>query len=119
MPDSSASRCSIAFHNRTRAPIAATPVGGDQHLGGHGIDFASHAIPPTPEGLDGEFRRVMGYADTDPTLVASDVVDRVRDGLAETWIDKIVQVDVLRLAPREHGVTDGLPLTANGYAAFF
>src|SRR3989304_3859349 len=78
--------------------IASTSVGGDQELGGRRIDALAHPQPPMANRLDGELRRVVRDADADPPLVASNVVDTVRDDLAQRGIGEIMHVDFNRFA---------------------
>src|SRR5580658_1867052 len=80
--------------------VAAASVCGEQQSRGVGIGISSHAPPPATDGLDCEFGRVVVDADVDPSFVASDVVDAVRNRLAESLVDEVVHAHRLRLARR-------------------
>lgn len=75
------------------ASVAATAVGGDEQRRGVRMDVATHASPPATDGRGGEGCRVMGDADTHPPGVAGQVVDSVRNGLAQLLIDEVVNTD--------------------------
>jgi len=57
-------------------------------------------LPPGLDRGDGELGGVGGDADADPALVAADLVDAVRDRLAQLLVDEVVRVDEDRLAGR-------------------
>src|SRR5690606_19835441 len=85
--------------------VAATRIGGDEQLRRVGIDVPTHAVPPAANRLNGELGGVVIDAHIDPSLVARDVVDTVRDHFAELSIDEVVGAYGLRVALR-------LPLSA-------
>ena len=78
--------------------VAAAAIGGDQQPRRGGIAGCAELLPPAPDALDGERRRVVVDADIDPAGVGGDVVDAVRHRLAEFGDDEVVHPDRLRLA---------------------
>ncbi len=65
----------------------------------------AHLPPPTKDAGGREPRRVMIDSHTDPTLVARQIVDPVRDRLAEFLVREVMDVDFL-------GLSLGLPFLA-------
>ena len=63
--------------------VAPTAVGGDQQLRSFRIALRSHFLPPTPQRLRGEPRRVVVDPYTHPTFMVSQVVNPVGDRLAQ------------------------------------
>jgi len=63
--------------------VAAAAIGGDQQTAHLGVTRPSHALPPAPNGVDGEAGGVVVDADAHPAGVAGDVVDAIRHGAAE------------------------------------
>jgi hypothetical protein len=61
--------------------------------------------PPSSDGFDREFSRVVVDADADPRVVEPDVVDAVWDGLAQLLVDEVVN-------PNRDRLTFGLPLAS-------
>src|SRR5438045_1155299 len=61
--------------------VGAARIRGDQQTGGLRVVEAAAHFPPTADRLDREHRGVVVDPDVDPTGVAGDVVDAVRDGL--------------------------------------
>src|SRR3989304_6468149 len=60
--------------------VAAPCISRDEERRRVGIGVASHACPPSPNGVHGKTRRVMIDAHTPPALVAREVVDAIRYG---------------------------------------
>src|SRR3954468_11675489 len=104
-PVSSASRWSSLFHSRLRAlllpPLSA---GDDQAVGGAATRFAD-IVPPTADRVDGEGGRVVIDPDAHPSAIGADVVDPVRDCLAQFRDQEIVGPHRFGLAPRAPGST--------------
>src|SRR4051794_9847448 len=55
-------------------------------------------LPPALDRSDGELGGVMVDADRDPALVTADVVDAIRDRLAQLLVDEVVRAHQLGLA---------------------
>src|SRR5262249_45611250 len=84
------------FPQARTVAVAPPAVGRDQDLPRPGEAPCAHLLPPTADARRGEEGRVMVDADTDPALVVRDVVDPVRDGLAQFLILEVVNADFLR-----------------------
>lgn len=82
----------------TSAAIAAAAVGCNQQVVSLGIAQTTHLAPPTADSFGGEAGRVVVYADADPPLVARNVVDAIRNGLAQLLVQKVVNPDFLWFA---------------------
>src|SRR6266536_4218223 len=65
-----------------------------------GIPLRAHPLPPSLDRCHGEHRRVVVGADVDEAVVRRDIVDAVRDRLADGVVGKVVDVDQLGLALR-------------------
>src|SRR5215468_827067 len=85
--------------------VAATGVGGDENLARVGIPLRTDLFPPRLDGGDREHRGVVIDADADEPVVGTDVVDAVRDHLADRVLWEVMDIDELRLVL-------GLPLAA-------
>ena len=55
----------------------------------------AHCLPPSPYGLDREFRRVAADPDADPTGIVTDVIDSVGADAAQLS-HEVVDVDSVR-----------------------
>src|SRR5512135_3259348 len=86
-------------------PIAPPAIGRDQQLVRLRIDPLPHLQPPGPERRRRELRRVMVNSDPDPSLIVGQVVEPVRDRLAQLFVFEV-------MTPRLLGTTRGLILTA-------
>ena len=78
--------------------VTAAAVGGDQQLLGLRIHRCPHLEPPGPDRRHREGGRVMVHADAHPADVGVQVIDPIRNGLAQCGVDKIVDADLGRLA---------------------
>ncbi len=63
--------------------VAAAAIGGDQQAARLGIARPSHALPPSPDDVYGEAGCVVVDPDTDPPIVARDVLDPILHGAPE------------------------------------
>ena len=80
--------------------VAAARVGGDEDLARLGVALRPDLLPPRLDRGDREHRRVVVDADADEAVVGGDVVDAVRDRLADRVAGEVVDVDELGLALR-------------------
>ncbi len=80
--------------------VAATAVGSDQQFPGMRETAASHPFPPAANRVDGKLRRVMIDADAHPTLIVEDIVNAVRNGLAEKRVFEVMHADLFGLPVR-------------------
>src|ERR1043166_7037315 len=71
------------------AAVTATPVGRDQQLGRPREACRAHFGPPTLDTGAGELGGVVVDAHTDPTFVAGQVVDPIRNPLAHFRVGKV------------------------------
>ena len=78
--------------------VTAAAVGGDQQLLGLRMTRCPHLEPPGSDRRHREGRRVMVHADAHPADVGVQVIDPIRDGLAQCGVDEIVDADLGRLA---------------------
>src|SRR5260370_22030631 len=62
--------------------IAASPISGDQEFGCLRIQLFAAALPPPPDTLHRELRRLMIDAHVHEALVVDQVIYAVRDGFA-------------------------------------
>ena len=93
------------FPQPVTASIAAPTVRRDQRLARLTMMLHAHFAPPTPNRLRRKSSRIVIDADADPTLVFSQVVHPVGNGLAQVLVNEVVEQDF-------YGLTPGLPLTA-------
>ncbi len=70
-------------------PVAPPTVGGDEERGGARVMPAAEGAPPPPDRGHGEGGGVVVGADGYPAGVGGEVVDPVRDGLAELLVRKV------------------------------
>src|SRR5208337_321616 len=105
------SHVDLAYHDQqtTTAPsntaaglrtIGAAAVGRDHQAPHPGIELPTHLIEPASDGVDGELPGVVVDSEADIAEVGADVVDPVRDDLAQLLVLEIVSVDLDRFALR-------------------
>src|SRR5271170_4964067 len=92
-PVSSASFCSAQART-----IGAAAVRGDHQAGHRGITISPHPIEPAPNAVDGELPGIVIDPQADIAEVGADVVDPVRDYLAQFLVLEIMGIDLDRLA---------------------
>src|SRR5271166_1489707 len=80
--------------------IGAAAVGRDHQAPHPGIELPTHLIEPASDGVDGELPGVVIDSEADIAEVGADVVDPVRDDLAQLLVLEIVSVDLDRFALR-------------------
>lgn len=73
----------LSFPDTGSVPIAAASVGRDEQLARVGIALRTHLLPPCLDGRGREHRGVMVGADVDEAIVGGEVVDAVRNRLAD------------------------------------
>src|SRR5207248_1004305 len=78
--------------------VAAPGVGGDEQFARVRIPLRPDLAPPGLDRRDGEHGRVVVNPDTDEAIVGADVVDAVRNGLADRVLWKVVNVHKVGLA---------------------
>src|SRR5208282_2230328 len=66
--------------------VCAAAVGRDHVFGCRGVTLAAHLVEPQPRGIDGKLCRVVVDAETDIATIGADVVDAVRNHLAEILV---------------------------------
>ena len=88
------------FPQAAAAAVAAPAIGGDQQFLGIAIALRSHLAPPAPDGFRGESSRVVIDTYAHPALILAQVVHPVRNGFAQIRIQKIVDLDLFRIAAR-------------------
>lgn len=62
--------------------------------------FLTHLIPAVANRLDREFRRVVIYTNTHPTLIVSQVIHPVGNGMTQLLVLEVMNTDFGGLAPR-------------------
>jgi hypothetical protein len=92
-PVSAANAASSAFDARVAVGPAA--VCADQQRGRGRVAVLAHRVPPVADALHGERGGVVVDPDRDPADVGGQVVDAVRDGLAQLGVFEVVHVDLL------------------------
>src|ERR1700694_716883 len=80
--------------------VATAAVGGDDQAGGAGVARLAHLLPPAADRVDGKGGRVVIDANAHPPAIRADVVDPVRDGLAQLRDQEIVGAHRFGLALR-------------------
>src|SRR4051812_25235074 len=70
--------------------VAAAAVGGDDQAVGGAVARFADIVPPTADRVDGEGGRVVIDPDAHPSAIGADVVDPVRDCLAQFRDQEIV-----------------------------
>ena len=73
----------FAFPEFHPGAVAAAAVGRDRQTAGLGIARQAQLLPPAPDTLDREGRRIGIDADADPAMVGGDVVDSIGRHLAQ------------------------------------
>jgi hypothetical protein len=63
--------------------VAAAAVGGDDQAGGAAVARLAHLLPPAADRVDGKGGSVVVDTNTHPPAIRANVVDPVRDGLAQ------------------------------------
>ena len=82
------------------APIGTPAVSRDQQAPRRRIRHATHPPPPAPQRLHRERRRVVIDAHAHPARVAGQIVDPVRNRLAEGRVREVVNPNPFRVAAR-------------------
>ena len=77
-------------------PVAPARVGRDQQLLRLRVDRPSHPVPPPPDRLHRELRRVMTDPHVDPPFVGRLIVDPVRRHLALLLVREVLRLDAPR-----------------------
>src|SRR6516164_5422031 len=72
------------------AAVAATTVSRDQQFAGAAMSSRPHFLPPAVDSLGCEPGRVVVDPDAYPALVRCEVVDTVRDRLAQFFVHEVV-----------------------------
>src|SRR5204863_3134448 len=85
--------------------VAAAAIGGDDQAVGGAVARFADIVPPTADRVDGEGGRVVIDPDAHPSAIGADVVDPVRDCLAQFRDQEIVGPHRFGLAPRAPGST--------------
>ena len=92
--------------------VAAAAIGGDDQALGFRVARPAELVPPTPDALDREGRRVGIHADADPTRIGGEVVDAIGRDLAQ--LDRLphrgVDVGELGVAVGMARALPGLPV---------
>jgi len=76
--------------------VAAPAVSCDQQPVGGGVACPSVALPPAPDALHGEGRRVAVQAHVDPARVGGQVVDAVGRRSSPLWEHEVIHPYLLR-----------------------
>jgi len=74
------------------------------------IAGAAHFAPPTANGRGIEQSRIVVDADADPALILRQIIDAVRDRLAQSFVQKIIDA-------HQHGLSLGLPFLSGVFEA--
>jgi len=105
-PVSAASRASSSFQARVRAvAVGAACVGGDEQACRLWVGGPALAGPPAADRFHCERGGVVIGAHVDPAGVRREIVDPVRDGLAQLGVGEVMDV-------HRHGITRRPPLAA-------
>ena len=83
------------------AAVAAAAISGHEQLFGGGMSLHAHLLPPAMNGRDREPRGVVIDPHADPAFVLGDVVNAVRNRLAQLFVDEVIDQNFFRLALRE------------------
>jgi hypothetical protein len=78
----------------TAAPVAATSICRDEKFACLAMIVYSHVAPPAPEGLGCKVSRIMGDADTHPTLIPGNIIDPIGDGFPQVFGSSAIYVEV-------------------------
>jgi alpha-beta hydrolase superfamily lysophospholipase len=84
------------YASRYPENVAAAAIGSNHQAAGLRIAILSHRPPPAANRLHGEAGGIVIGAHTHPALVIGDVINSVRNGAAQFWIDKVVHIDCFR-----------------------
>jgi hypothetical protein len=76
--------------------VAAATIGGDHEFLCSWEPRRSHFGPPPADTCNRELRGVVIDTDADPTLIADQIVDSIRNRFAEFLVRKIVDIDFCR-----------------------
>ena len=85
--------------------VAAAAVRGDHDVGRFRVRGLTHSKPPSAYRSDGELRRIVRNADSNPSFISADVVHPVGNCLPELLVGEVMHLHLNRL-------TLPLPLTA-------
>lgn len=91
-------RGQFGFPRAGAVAVGAARVRGDQQPPRVRIVAAPLAVPPAADGLHGEGGGVVVRADADPSGVRCQIVDPVRDGLAQLRVREVVRPYLDRFA---------------------
>jgi len=80
------------------AGIAAPRIGHDQQFRRLGVNLAPHVLPPGQDAVDGKLGRVVIDAHAHPALIASHVVDPIKNCLAQFFVGEIMDQGLLRFS---------------------
>src|SRR5205814_10214416 len=98
-------RRGLMFPGPGAAAVGAARVSGDQQPPGGRVDGPARVVPPAADRLHSEGGGGMVGADVHPAGVGGQVIDPVRDGLAQLVVGEVMVLDV-------HRITCGPPFTA-------
>src|SRR5947207_10935211 len=98
-------RRELMFPGPGAAAVGAARVSGDQQPPGGRVDGPARVVPPAADRLHSEGGGGMVGADVHPAGVGGQVVDAVRDRLAQLQVKEVVTLDADRIA-------SGPPFTA-------
>src|ERR1700730_5492316 len=90
----------LAFPEAYPHAVAAATIGGDQKFCRVLVPRAPHRLPPAPNGVDCEARRVFVDANTHPPGIVGDVVDAVGRRPTKFGDDEVVHPHRLGLTLR-------------------
>src|SRR5712691_3719811 len=85
--------------------VAATAVGGDDQAVGGAVARFAHLLPPAADRVDGEGGGIVVDANAHPPAIGANVVDPIRNGLAQLRDQEIV-------GPHRFGLALGAPCPA-------
>ena len=95
MPSSRASFCNSTVHNRTRFPLEPPQSAViDEQLPAPGVSRLPQALPPAPDALHRECRRIAADPDIDPADIVDHVMDTAGDRLARLLVGKVMDADL-------------------------
>lgn len=76
------------------APVGATAFGGDERLPGPGVPLPFQALPPAPDPLDREGRRIPVDPDIDPAGMVDHVTNPIGDRLVRRRVHKVMHANL-------------------------
>ena len=88
----------LPFPPSQSGSVAAPGIGRDQKMRGTPVGRTSHVFPPASDRVHREMGGVVSDAYTDPTLIATQVIDPIRNGLALGGDHEVVHPHPLRVA---------------------